>query len=131
LVGKVPTLVSSNLIRVLFSFIRIVSKPKLSLLTQSKPKQPLPWTIRSSGMTWSAAVTLRTEPADFADFGPWGSLPSGITMDPASTTNPPETTGLSGSWARSRAISASSPLLRASARALRSDESIRASRRSS
>ena len=44
-------LVSSNLIRVLFSFIRIVSKPKLSLFTQSRPTQRLPWTIRSSGIT--------------------------------------------------------------------------------
>jgi hypothetical protein len=62
LVGKLPTLVSSNLIRVLFSFNRIVSKPKLSLLTQSRPTQRLPWTIRSSGITWSAAVVLRIPP---------------------------------------------------------------------
>src|SRR6185295_14839304 len=58
LAGKpVPVLVSSNLMRVLFSFSRMVSKPKLSLLTQSRPTHSLPCTIRSSGMTWSAAVT--------------------------------------------------------------------------
>ena len=52
--GKpVPVLVSSNLMRVLFSLSRMVSKPKLSLLTQSRPTQALPWTIRSSGITWS------------------------------------------------------------------------------
>src|SRR6266404_6764655 len=43
--------VSSNLIRVLFSFSRIVSNPKLSLLTQSSPTQALPCTIKSSGIT--------------------------------------------------------------------------------
>ena len=51
LVGKVPTLVSSNLIRRLFSLRRMVSKPKLSLFTQSSPTQRLPCTMRSSGMT--------------------------------------------------------------------------------
>jgi hypothetical protein len=30
-----------------------VSKPKLSLLTQSNPTQRLPCTIKSSGITWS------------------------------------------------------------------------------
>ena len=49
LVGNAPTLVSSNLMRRLFSFRRMVSNPKLSLLTQSKPTQRLPWTMRSSG----------------------------------------------------------------------------------
>src|SRR4029079_14593886 len=39
-----PVEVSSNLIRVLFSLRRMVSKPKLSLLTQSRPTQALPWT---------------------------------------------------------------------------------------
>src|SRR5438477_4672878 len=45
--------VSSNLIRVLFSLSRIVSKPKLSLLTQSSPMQALPCMITSSGVTTS------------------------------------------------------------------------------
>src|SRR5438094_10372054 len=45
--------VSSNLIRVLFSLSRIVSKPKLSLLTQSRPTQRLPWIITSSASTMS------------------------------------------------------------------------------
>ena len=44
--GKpVDVLVSSNLMRVLFSLSRIVSKPKISLLTQSRPTQRLPWMI--------------------------------------------------------------------------------------
>ena len=51
LVGKVPTEVSLNLMRVLFSLSLMVSKPKLSLLTQSKPTQSEPWTMRSSGIT--------------------------------------------------------------------------------
>ena len=51
LAGNAPTLVSSNLMRRLFSFRRSVSKPKLSLFTQSKPMQLLPWTIKSSGIT--------------------------------------------------------------------------------
>src|SRR5204863_7002320 len=34
--------VSSNLMRVLFSLRRMVSKPKLSLLTQSRPTHRLP-----------------------------------------------------------------------------------------
>src|SRR5437764_14113749 len=43
LFGKpVDVLVSSNLMRVLFSFRRIVSKPNDSLLTQSRPTQRLP-----------------------------------------------------------------------------------------
>ena len=63
LVGKLPTLVSSNLIRVLFSLSRMVSKPKLSLLTQSRPTQVLPWTIRSSAITWSSAVRCEVRPA--------------------------------------------------------------------
>ena len=37
-------------------FRRIVSNPKLSLLTQSGPAQTLPWTIWSSGTTTSAAA---------------------------------------------------------------------------
>ena len=44
-------LVSWNLIRRLFSFKRIVSKPKLSPFTQSKPIHADPSTIRSSRIT--------------------------------------------------------------------------------
>ena len=52
LVGNpAEVLVSSNWIRSLFSFNLIVSKPKLSLLTQSSPTQVLPCTIRSSAIT--------------------------------------------------------------------------------
>src|SRR3990167_7805828 len=40
----------------LFSLSRSVSKPKDSLLTQSKPAHRLPCTIRSSGTTWSLVV---------------------------------------------------------------------------
>src|SRR5438270_10044161 len=40
--NPVDVLVSSNLMRVLFSLRRIVSKPKDSPLTQSKPTQRLP-----------------------------------------------------------------------------------------
>jgi hypothetical protein len=59
LVGKLPTLVSSKKIRRLFSFSLIVSNPKFSLFTQSKPVHVLPCTIKSSGMTVSAiAVSL-------------------------------------------------------------------------
>ena len=55
LLGKpTPVLVSSNLIRVLFSFSLIVSKPKASPSTQSSPTQALPCTMRSSGITKSA-----------------------------------------------------------------------------
>ncbi len=56
-VGKpVPVEVSSNLMRVLFSFSRRVSKPKLSLSTQSRPTQRLPWMIASSAVTTSLGV---------------------------------------------------------------------------
>ncbi len=48
-VGKLAELlVSWNLIRRLFSFSRMVSKPNDSPLTQSKPTQSQPSTIRSS-----------------------------------------------------------------------------------
>src|SRR5437764_3247278 len=50
--------VSSNLMRVLFSFRRMVSKPKLSLFTQSRPTQRLPWMIASSAVTTSSAFTF-------------------------------------------------------------------------
>ena len=43
--------VSTALIRRLFSLIRMVSKPKLSPLTQSMPMQAEPSTIRSSRIT--------------------------------------------------------------------------------
>src|SRR5262245_4951249 len=105
LVGNVPTLVSSNLIRRLFSFSRIVSKPKLSLLTQSKPKQPLPWTMRSSGMTWSTGVTDRSSCSQsaFRNGLPWrrplslplptpGSTRSDGTIDPPWIVNAPDWT---------------------------------------
>ena len=53
--GKLPELlVSSKLIRVLFSFSRIVSAPKVSLVEQSRPTQRLPWTITSSANTCEA-----------------------------------------------------------------------------
>src|SRR3954447_7641649 len=42
LLGQVPVDVSSNLMRSLFSFNRIVSNPNDSLTTQSKPTQRLP-----------------------------------------------------------------------------------------
>jgi hypothetical protein len=45
------TEVSSNLIRRLFSFSLMVSKPKLSPFTQSNPTHSLPCTMRSSGIT--------------------------------------------------------------------------------
>src|SRR5205085_12039652 len=48
-------LVSSNLMRVLFSLRRMVSKPKLSLLTQSRPTQRLPSMMASSAVTTSSA----------------------------------------------------------------------------
>ena len=83
LVGKpARSLVSSNLIRVLFSLSRMVSKPKLSLLTQSRPTQALPWTIRSSGITWSAAVTLTIERCGFTR-GALSSLRPGPTKLPS------------------------------------------------
>ena len=49
-------LVSWALIRRLFSLRRSVSKPKDSPLTQSKPMQAEPSTMRSSRITWSSAV---------------------------------------------------------------------------
>ena len=58
LAGKVPVLVSSKWMPRLFSLSRIVSKPKDSLLTQSKPAHRLPCTIRSSGTTWSFVVKV-------------------------------------------------------------------------
>ena len=52
LAGKpAEVLVSSNWMRVLFSLTRIVSKPKLSLFTQSRPAQMLTYTMRSSAIT--------------------------------------------------------------------------------
>ena len=44
--------------RVLFSFSRIVSKPKTSSLTQSRPTQALPCTIRSSAITSSGIAPV-------------------------------------------------------------------------
>src|SRR3954449_5291514 len=58
LAGQVPTDVSSNLMRVLFSFRRIVSKPNDSLLTQSRPMQALPWMMASSAVTTSSALMV-------------------------------------------------------------------------
>src|SRR5258706_13116658 len=48
-------LVSSYLMRVLFSFMRIVSKPNDSPFTQSRPTHALPCTMRSSAITKSIA----------------------------------------------------------------------------
>src|SRR4028119_2103687 len=85
LVGKLPALVSSNLIRRLCSFSRIVSKLKSSLLTQSKPTQRLFCTIRSSGITWSAPVMPRGpfELAVGPEPGPAPPLRSPATPPPA------------------------------------------------
>src|SRR3954453_13542791 len=56
--GKpVDLLVSSNLMRSLFSFRRMVSKPNDSLLTHWRPMQALPWTMMSSAVTTSSAFT--------------------------------------------------------------------------
>ncbi len=124
--GKpVPVLVSSNLIRVLFSLSRIVSKPKLSLLTQSRPTQALPWTIRSSGITWSSAMLgvrplLRTAGAAAAALR--SSVRSDGTMAPFATEKTPDwTRGDRGSLpsACSRATTLSSPALRAATSAPR------------
>src|SRR3954454_10118435 len=57
LLGQEPVEVSSNLMRSLFSFNRIVSKPNDSLTTQSRPTQRLPWMISSSAVTTSSALT--------------------------------------------------------------------------
>src|SRR5947209_1532397 len=58
LLGKPEdVLVSSNLMRVLFSLRRIVSKPNDSLTTQSRPMQALPCTMMSSAVTTSCTFT--------------------------------------------------------------------------
>src|SRR3954453_954475 len=57
LLGQEPVGVSSNLMRSFFSFNRIVSNPNDSLTTQSKPMQALPWTMMSSAVTTSSALT--------------------------------------------------------------------------
>src|ERR1051326_2984703 len=68
-------LVSWNLMRVLFSLRRIVSKPNDSLTTQSRPTQRLPWMISSSAVTTSFAETFD---GGLTPFGvPFGVLPTG------------------------------------------------------
>ena len=103
LAGK-PTCVevSSKWIRRLFSFSRMVSKPKFSLLTQSRPTQALPWTIRSSGITWStswrpsSSATLagangdRIVPRDWPRGRAGPSAPSPMTSLPATMWKPPD-----------------------------------------
>src|SRR5436305_973659 len=121
--GKpVPVLVSSNLMRVLFSFSRMVSKPKLSLLTQSRPMQALPCTIRSSAITWSSTgrpVGLPA-PAPLTGGSGLGSTASGATSAPATTRKVPDCTRSpdgSRPALRSRSTVASLPEFRAAARA--------------
>src|ERR1051326_5198208 len=80
-----PVDVSSNLMRVLFSLRRIVSKPNDSLFTQSRPTQALPWTIRSSGMTWSFTTGVPGRGAAEADDG---SLPMPGSRAALETTPP-------------------------------------------
>ncbi len=65
--------VSSNLIRVLFSFSRIVSNPKLSLLTQSSPTQALG---KTDGCEVSSLYSRKERPlsAAAADRFPGSSL---------------------------------------------------------
>src|SRR5436305_5415325 len=66
-------LVSSNLIRVLFSLRRIVSKPNDSLFTQSRPTQRLPWMIASSAVTTSLVPGVSFGVVAFAET--FGFLP--------------------------------------------------------
>src|ERR1051326_282343 len=68
-------LVSWNLMRVLFSLRRIVSKPNDSLTTQSRPTQRLPWMISSSAVTTSFAETFDGGLTPFAVT--FGVLPTG------------------------------------------------------
>ena len=126
-VGKpVPVLVSSNLIRVLFSLSRMVSKPKLSLFTQSRPMQALPWTIRSSAITWSftgrpGAAALAGGAADP------GSRASGATTAPLTTAKVPLcTSSPAGSRPAllSRSTAAAPPASRDAASAFRTSGSI-------
>ena len=93
--GNEPTEVSSNLMRVLFSFIRMVSKPKLSLLTQSRPMQALPWTIRSSAITWSAAVIAVDAPVALPLAARVSVCPATIAA-PSLTMKKPDSTPPSG-----------------------------------
>src|SRR5438034_3918 len=84
LFGKpADVLVSSNVMRVLFSLRRIVSKPNDSLFTQSRPTQRLPWMIASSAVTTSFAPGVSFGVAAFEET--FGLLPieGGSTRSPA------------------------------------------------
>src|SRR5690606_20748262 len=81
--GYVPVDVSSNLMRMLFSFSRMVSKPKLSLLTQSNPTHRLDCTMRSSATTWSLVAPSSTSLVS--------ECASGAMMEPDATRNAPVT----------------------------------------
>ena len=115
--GKpVDVLVSSNLMRVLFSFRRIVSKPNDSLFTQSRPTQRLPWMMASSAVTTSRALTgalwsdcagsaAAVRQADFRPSAPkdrTGSVASDETSEPFMIVKAPDCDGISLRPAASR-----------------------------
>ena len=88
--GYVSTDVSSNLIRVLFSLRRSVSKPNDSLFTQSKPTHRLPWTMLSSGVTTSSGCTVPAARVRFGVGAAGSASPTpGRYITPPSTWNVP------------------------------------------
>ena len=109
----------------------MVSKPKLSLFTQSRPTQGLPWMIRSSGITWS----FTGRPAAAALAGALrSSRASGATRAPPATVKEPDCT-CSPAGSRpaflSRSTAAAPPASREAARAFRTSASIAGTTRSS
>ncbi len=132
--GKPAALVSSNWMRVLFSFTLMVSKPKTSPSTQSRPTQALPWTIKSSGITSSglaiirgwciwflAAVVSGVRPGSFRSEilltfrAPASSAAPATMTAPLTIEKPPDSTrfGIPGRLRAARTASASSSLPRA------------------
>jgi hypothetical protein len=97
--GNGSTLVSANSMRVLFSFRRMVEKPKDSALVQSSPTQRLPCTETSSGCVkyFGTGVAFAPFPPCRAD----GSTLSPGTILPAWTRKAPDTTTRCASAARS------------------------------
>ena len=106
LVGKEAEFeVSWNLTRRLFSLSRRVSKPNDSPLTQSRPAQIEPSTIRSSRITWSAVIgpaaprcrgPLAPPPSNEPPPAPPGSTALVSTMEPPDTRKEPDWIGRRG-----------------------------------